>query len=171
VKSGPALSGDRVGEQADMALYSLLDDIEFNRRLQETPDGVSNEEIQQQFGSDIDPLAIREAFRKNTFGKAPKNPRASARGKFRRRLLWLQRILSDVEGSIEHLLQTPGKIYKLSEIESLKVAIKEFREKSGLHGDGNPEVSELGEDFLERVLASGGASWGSPEAPEPEEAD
>ncbi|MFN4140515.1 hypothetical protein [Aestuariivirga sp.] len=102
-----------------------------------------------------------EAF---TGKAAPKNPRASARGKLRRRLMWLQASLHEVELTIEEVFSAPGKTYKKEELERITTAIADFRNVTGLTGDGLPQISPISNEALERALFGLGDSLAPYEA-------
>ena len=68
----------------------------------------------------------------------PKNPKGSARAKFNRRRKWLAHALEQMDIAIDDLLSQQGTVYKRQEIETLKQAICDFRDATGM----KPEPSE-----------------------------
>jgi hypothetical protein len=117
------------------------------RRMEDDETDVSDDEIRHVFGPDVDPNEIRRSLSKVTFKKTPKDIRASARGKYHRRMRNLKFALSEVEHAIDALLAAPGKTYRRLKIEGLKSAIKDFREETGLQGDGSEELNDREIDF------------------------
>lgn len=115
-------------------------------------DSMSDDEMRAHNGDDIDVDAVRAAFRRSTFNRAPKDPRTSARAKLRRRLLWLQRAITDVEIAMEGVFGAPGWTNKAGELANLHQAIAEFRIKTGLTGDGHLVARALGPAMLERLF-------------------
>ncbi|MDP1874818.1 hypothetical protein [Phenylobacterium sp.] len=131
----------------DFSFESLL---AFQRRMEADPDGVTDDEIREEYGSDISPAELRELFRRSTFGRASKRPRASARAKLRRRLLWLSRSLQEVESAVDAVRKSPGRINKPKELEDLLAAIGDFRRAANLPVPGEP--TELDPDLFERLF-------------------
>ncbi|HEX8443808.1 MAG TPA: hypothetical protein VF631_09195 [Allosphingosinicella sp.] len=107
----------------------------------------------------------------------PKNPRASARGRLRRRIDWLQHALSQVEIAIQGVREAPGRTNRPDKLDQLEKAIADFRANAGLPPPKEPKDSpELDLVFLreapdaysantESILASLG-SWGSDDGDE-----
>lgn len=138
---------DATGQEDDFSIEAVL---EFQRRLQAEPDSVTDEEIRDHFGDDLDAPGIREAFRRNTFGRPPKNPRTSARGKLRRRLTWLSEALEQVEDAVDVVLEAPGRTNRRDELDALKKAISEFRSTTKLRPP--PEPGPIDPDMFERMF-------------------
>ena len=92
------------------------------------------------------------------FKRPPKNPRASARAKLRRRLIWLQAALHNAEIAIDDVFKAPGQTYKRKELEGIKAAINDFRESTGLRGDGLDNIPPIPEGSLERFFSEPGAN-------------
>ena len=136
----------------DDADFSIADATEFNNKLRHDPDSIGDNEIRDQYGYDIDVNAVREAFRRSTFNRPPKNQRASARAKLRRRLLWLQQAISDVEAAIEAVLAAPGRTNKSGELEDLRKSIAELRTKTGLAGNGQPGVDDADLSMFDKLF-------------------
>lgn len=99
----------------------------FQQRLTADPDSVSDDEFRAEYGDDIPPSELRELFRRRTFGKESKAPRASARAKLRRRLVWLKDSLDAVEHAVNQIIASPGRTYKQKELSDLLAAIEQFR--------------------------------------------
>lgn len=131
----------------DFSLESLL---AFQRRMEADPDAVTDDEIRKEYGSDISPTELRELFRRSTFGHASKSPRASARAKLRRRLLWLSRSLQEVESAVAEVRNSPGRTNKPKELEVILAAIGDFRSAANLPVPDEPV--ELDPDLFERLL-------------------
>src|SRR4051794_23889350 len=92
------------------------------------------------------------------FKRPPKNPRASARAKLRRRLAWLQGALHNVEMTIDEVFAAPGRTYNGEKLERIKRAIKDFRDTTGLTGDGLDNISPIAEDSLDRIFSDQGSN-------------
>lgn len=142
--------GGMLFRQDDFSFESLL---AFQRRMEADPDAVTDEEIREEYGSDISPAELRELFRRSTFGRPPKKPRASARAKLRRRLLWLSRSLQEVESAIAAVRNSPGRTNKPKELEDILTAIGEFRKAANLPVPEEP--AELDPDLFERLFGIG----------------
>jgi hypothetical protein len=147
----------------DDPLLSLKATIEIQRRLQADPNAVSDEEIDAEYGGEPDASTVRELFRKTTFGRPPKDGRASARAKLRRRLIALAAAFEAVEGAVEEVLSSPGRINKPQDLEHLKQAIIDFRAATSLAGYGSalPSV-DLG--MFDLIMASPPVDWSVPTA-------
>ncbi len=145
------------GQADEKDEFSIFDVIAFQRRLQEDPDAVSDDEIRAEYGADIPPDEMRELFRRSRSGKGAKDPRASAREKLRRRLVWLTRSLESVEHAVNDVLQAPGRTYKKKELSELLDAIEQFR---GMVKLPKSDVdSPLDPDFVERFLSGQRTDW------------
>lgn len=132
--------------------FSIEAAIAFQQRLKSDPDSVSDEEIWNEFGGDTPPHEIRELFRGGKFGNTSKTPRASARSKLRRRLLWLGQALADVEAAVAEVRAAPGRTNKQAELDEVLAAIEVFRSTVKLPAP--PEPTELDPDFFERVFGA-----------------
>ncbi len=130
--------------------FSIESLLAFQRRLEVDPDAVTDDEIQEEYGTDISPADLRELFRKSTFGRPSKRPRASARAKLRRRLLWLSRSLQEVESAVDAVRSSPGRTNKAGELEDLLTAIEQFRSAVKLPLPEEP--TELDPDLFERMF-------------------
>lgn len=94
----------------------------------------------------------RDAFDKLISGSAsagPKNPKGSSRQKFNRRKVWLAHALYQMEIAISDLLSQGGTVYKRQEIDLLKEAIDEFRDKTGLK---SPELAPPTQEELDGFI-------------------
>lgn len=131
----------------ELSIESLL---AFQRRMEADPDAVTDDEIQEEYGSDISPAELRELFRRSTFGRPSRWPRASARAKLRRRLLWLSRSLQEVESAVGAVLSSPGRTNKAGELKDLLAAIEQFRSAARLPIPEEP--AELDPDLFERMF-------------------
>ena len=139
---------DGVGlREDDFSFESLL---AFQRRMEADPDAVTDDEIREEYGSDISPAELREIFRRSTFGRPSKKPRASARAKLRRRLLWLSRSLQEVESAVAAVHSSPGRTNKPKELEDILAAIGVFRSAANLPVPEEP--AELDPDLFERLF-------------------
>jgi hypothetical protein len=96
-------------------------------------------------------LALRLRFPALT--SCPKNPRANARAKLRRRLIWLQMALHNTEIAIDDVFEAPGRTNKRVELEKIKTAIEDFRRTTGLTGDGLDDIPPIPDGSLESFLA------------------
>lgn len=144
-------SKQSVGERQEVSNEFCLREIfEFQNRLHVDPDAISDEELIAEYGDDFDIEELRNTFRKYTFNRPPKNPRASARAKLRRRLLWLEQSLGEVEVAVDAVLNAPGRTNKRTELEDLQGAIKNFREAVTLPSRSEPQGD--GTDIFERIL-------------------
>jgi hypothetical protein len=146
--------GENSGENAE---FSIADIVAFQRRLETNPDSVSDDEIRAEYGDGISPSSLRELFRRSTFGRESKTPRASARAKLRRRLVWLSRSLDEVEDAVRQVSASPGRTYKQKELIDLLGAITQFRDAVRL-----PEPKSLpacDPDLLECLLSSPQQDW------------
>lgn len=144
-------NSELVGPKDDAA-FSIEALIAFQRRMQSDPDSVSDSEIQNEYGSDISPHELRELFRKNTFGRAANNQRASARAKLRRRLLWLSRSLEEIQAAVAEVRSAPGRTNKQLELDGLLNAIEVFRSSVNLPVPVEP--SEVDPDLFERMFGT-----------------
>lgn len=133
--------------------FSLEAVIAFQRRLESDPDAVSNEEIMAEYGAAIAPEDLRDLFRRSTFGRSAKNPRASARAKLRRRLVWLSRSLEEVEDAIAAVRSSAGRVNKSKELDEILAAIERFRRDANLPAPEEPR--EVDPDLFERLFGSG----------------
>ena len=106
-----------------------------------------------------EPINGEDSIEEGCFKKLPKNPRASARAKLRRRLTWLQGALHNTEMAIADVFNAPGRTYKKEKLEAIRNAIAVFREATGLTGDGLENIPELPDDFFDRVFSD--PSWKS----------
>jgi hypothetical protein len=131
--------------------FSIADSVAFQRRLQSDPDSVNDDEIRAEYGEDIDPQELRRLIGGNTFGREPRDKRASVRAKLRRRLFCLSRSLDEVEHAVTAVLQAPGRTYKREELERLLAAIDHFR--SGVKLPPSEPVSDVAPDLFERLLS------------------
>jgi hypothetical protein len=143
-------TGDATAESEDETL-SLREVIATNRRIQDDPDSVSDEELREHFGADIDVKEIRGLFRRSTFGHTAKNQRASARAKLKRRMLWLHKSIIEVEAAIKEVVAAPGRTNKVDELVKLQEALADFRVKAGLTDDGVLD-QEVDPDLFERLF-------------------
>lgn len=107
------------------------------------------------------PDDISKLLVENSGAKAPKNPKGSARQKYNRRKIWLAHALDQMEIAINDVLSQNGQIYKLDEIETLKSAIRKFREETGLK---TPEIPEPTPEELDCFLntLSNSKPWETP---------
>lgn len=97
----------------------------------------------------------------NTVKKEPKNPRASARAKLRRRLVWLQAALYNAEMAIDDVFNAPGRTNKRKELEKIKDSITKFRCDTGLTADGMPDMAQIPEDVFDRLFSDADTDWSS----------
>ncbi|MEO5375852.1 MAG: hypothetical protein H7840_16600 [Alphaproteobacteria bacterium] len=147
---------DNADTDVEDANFSLAEVFATNRRIQENPDEVSDEELREHFGEEIDVEKVRALFRRSTFGKEPKDKRASSRAKLRRRMLWLHRSILEVEAAIEEVLGVPGRTNKADELKALREVLVEFRAKAGLTDDGALGI-KADPDLFERLFGEGRA--------------
>jgi len=141
--------GEEPVERTEVSIEAV---IAFQNRMQSDPDSVSDEEIRAEYGTDVSPCDFRDHFRKTTFGREPKNPRASARAKFRRRLLWLSRSLEEVESAVAEILHAPGRTNKQNELNELLDAISAFRSAVKLPAPQEPP--DVDPDLFERMFGT-----------------
>lgn len=93
--------------------------------------------------------------------KGSKNPKGSARGKFNRRRKWLSHALDQMNIAIDELLSQEGAIYKREEIETLRAAIDDFRNTTGLEAETlEPPTHEELDRFME--VLSNAKPWDPP---------
>lgn len=86
--------------------------------------------------------------------EGPKNPKGSARAKFNRRRKWLAHALDQMDIAIDDLLSQEGTVYKRQEIDTLKAAISDFRDTTGIESEVlEPPTQEELDHFME-VLSS-----------------
>ena len=84
---------------------------------------------------DEDPINwFKRLIAENVVGRASgtKNPKDSARGKYNRRKQSLAHALHQMQIAIDDLTEQKGTLYKRDEVETLKAAIDELIEKTGL---------------------------------------
>jgi hypothetical protein len=84
---------------------------------------------------DEDPLNMfKRLIAENAVGRSggTKNPKGSARGKYNRRKQSLAHALHQMQIAIDDLTAQKGTLYKRDEVETLKAAIAELIEKTGL---------------------------------------
>jgi hypothetical protein len=93
-----------------------------------------------------------------SFKRPPKNPRASARAKLRRRLTWLQAALHNAEMAVDEVFAAPGRTYNRENLERIKGAVKDFRDSTGLTGDGLDNIPPIAEDSLDRFFSDQGSN-------------
>ena len=139
-------------ESGESSEFSIATILAFQNRLKSDPDSVSDKEIQAESGTDISPSDIRDLFRRSTFNRASKNPRASARAKLRRRLVWLNRSLEQVKCAVKEVFDAPGRTNKRNELETILEAIEEFRSAVKLPAPQQP--SDIDPDLFERLLGN-----------------
>jgi len=143
-------SGAVSRESDEDSELSISDIMAFQKRIEVAPDSVSDDEIRAEYGDGISPNDLRELFRRSTFRNESKAPRASARAKLRRRLVWLDRSLEEVEDAVGQVLGSPGRTNKQSELDNLLAAIEQFRTAVGLSEPQSPSACDP--DLLERLL-------------------
>ncbi|MEI9416854.1 hypothetical protein O7A70_27420 [Mesorhizobium sp. Cs1299R1N1] len=88
----------------------------------------------------------------STFTAHPKNPRASARRKLRRRIVNLELALENVEWAIGEVFSTAGRVNKESELRRLQAAIAAFREETGLRNSIQEDYAPTSDDALFKMF-------------------
>lgn len=91
--------------------------------------------------------------------KPPKDPRASARAKLRRRLIWLQAALHNADLAIEDVFAAPGRTNKRERLQAIKDAMKVFRDATGLTGDGLERTPAISNEVFDRLIFGDGTNW------------
>jgi hypothetical protein len=130
--------------------FSIEAALAFQRRMESDPDAVSDDDIEAEYGADISPAELRDLFRRSTFGRSTKNPRASSRAKLRRRLVWLSRSLEEVEDAVAAVLGSPGRVNSPHELDQILAAIEQFRSAAKLPPPEEPREIDL--DSFERLF-------------------
>ena len=104
---------------------------------------------------DEEPIDMfKRLIAENAVGPAggTKNPKGSARGKYNRRKQSLAHALHQMQIAIDDLTEQKGTLYKRNEVETLKAAIDELIEKTGLIApDQEPPSQEELDGFMDML--------------------
>lgn len=113
----------------------LLEVADFQSKMASDPESVSDDEIRAFYGSELPGDELRELSMKRNPRSAPKNMRASVNAKLRRRLIYLEQAVHDVEYALEevfnHAAPVPeGKREK--RLNDVADALEQLKEKLGI---------------------------------------
>lgn len=113
---------------------------------------------------DEDPLdMLKHLIAENAVDRwdGPKNRKGSARGKYNRRKQALAHALHQMQIAIDDLTAQKGTLYKRDEVETLKAAIAELIEKTGLTAPNQEPPSQEELDAFMAMLTNA-ESWVPP---------
>lgn len=134
----------------DLAAF-LAQIADFERRMADNPQGVTDEEIQEFYGSAASGDELRELSKKNPSISPPKNIRASVNAKLRRRLVYLKQAVSEVEYAIADVFDhaaPAAQSNREKKLNEVTAALGDLRKK--LDWEGRDEDIDF--DIFERLL-------------------